>query len=463
MIVIAACPSSLAAERAVARASTPSAGSGAPIIDLTESNPTRVGLSLSGRPARAARRSARRSTTIRSRSASGPARAAVAADFRRRGIVISADRVALTVEHQRGLRAAVQAAVRCRRRGAGAAAQLSAVRAPDAARIRHGACRTTLEYHGVVAHRPRLDQRAPRPLACKRAPDRVAEQPDRIVPASRRPGRARRALRRARGWAIIGDEVFADYPLDPAPARRRTCWPAATCSTFSLGGLSKSAGLPQVKLGWIGFGGPAAKVDEALAAYEIVADTYLSVSTPVQVAAPALIEQRRGDSRADPGARRGATWRRCASRPRAHPSVDVLPVEGGWSAVCRCRAVRSEEALVARAARAGRCARASGILLRFRARGVRRGEPAGRAARVRSPRSRACWRAPRGSRRVMRRQSGISVPLFSLASRAELGHRRVRRPARCSARWAAEAGQSLRADPADQRDAAESSARRTRR
>ena len=61
--------------------------------------------------------------------------------------------------------------------------------------------------------------------------------------------------------------------------------------TFSLGGLSKSAGLPQLKLGWIGFGGPSAKVDEALAAYEMIADTYLSVSTPVQAAAADLIEQ----------------------------------------------------------------------------------------------------------------------------------------------------------------------------
>ena len=71
---------------------------------------------------------------------------------------------------------------------------------------------------------------------------------------------------------------------------------ASDVLTLSLGGLSKSAGLPQVKLGWIGFGGPAAKVDEALAAFEIIADTYLSVSTPVQVAAPSLIEHGRRSS-----------------------------------------------------------------------------------------------------------------------------------------------------------------------
>ena len=62
--------------------------------------------------------------------------------------------------------------------------------------------------------------------------------------------------------------MFADYPLDPAPDATHVL-AGADVLTFSLGGLSKSAGLPQLKLGWIGFGGPAAKVDEALAAYEI--------------------------------------------------------------------------------------------------------------------------------------------------------------------------------------------------
>jgi aspartate/methionine/tyrosine aminotransferase len=98
------------------------------------------------------------------------------------------------------------------------------------------------------------------------------------------------SLAAARGWAIIGDEVFADYPLDPAPEATNVL-AGADVLTVSLGGLSKSAGLPQLKLGWIGFGGPSAKVDEALAAYEVIADTYLSVSTPVQAAAADLIER----------------------------------------------------------------------------------------------------------------------------------------------------------------------------
>ena len=68
---------------------------------------------------------------------------------------------------------------------------------------------------------------------------------------------ALRALCAAHGLALIGDEVFADYPLDAAAdAARAACSTGPRRSTFSLGGLSKIAGLPQVKLGWIAVGGP---------------------------------------------------------------------------------------------------------------------------------------------------------------------------------------------------------------
>ena len=115
--------------------------------------------------------------------------------------------------------------------------------------------------------------------------------------------------------------------------------------TFSLGGLSKSAGLPQLKLGWIGFGGPSSKVDEALAAYEIIADTYLSVSTPVQAAAADLIEKGAG-IRAQILARVRRNLESLRKLAGAHPAVNILPVEGGWSAVMQVPQLRSEEALV---------------------------------------------------------------------------------------------------------------------
>jgi len=147
-----------------------------------------------------------------------------------------------------------------------------------------------------------------------------------------------------RGAALIVDEVFADYTFGPADA----CRPSVSgrdCLTFYLGGLSKSAGLPQVKLGWIRVGGPDDLVAEALARLELISDTYLSVSTPVQVAAPALIEGG-AEIREQLRERILANYAALQVAAATHPSVELLAAEGGWSAVVRVPFTGSEEDLV---------------------------------------------------------------------------------------------------------------------
>ena len=149
---------------------------------------------------------------------------------------------------------------------------------------------------------------------------------------------------RDRGWALIVDEVFADYVLE-AGAPLTDIAARADVLTFSMGGASKSLGLPQVKLGWTVVGGPAQDRASALEGLELIADTFLSVGTPVQVAAASLLE-RGATVRAAIHARvraNLATARRVAA---AHPSCSLLPVEGGWSAVVRVPATRGEETLV---------------------------------------------------------------------------------------------------------------------
>ena len=146
-----------------------------------------------------------------------------------------------------------------------------------------------------------------------------------------------------RGAALILDEVFADYPL-----RDRVDGPGGPephALTFRLGGLSKSAGLPQVKLGWIAVDGPEPLVSEALERLELICDTYLSVSTPVQVAAAELIEAS-AHIRKQIHARVVENYRELCRLGRAHPSVEVLPADGGWSAVLRVPSTRAEEDLV---------------------------------------------------------------------------------------------------------------------
>jgi len=150
------------------------------------------------------------------------------------------------------------------------------------------------------------------------------------------------SLCRERGMALIGDEVFAEYPAGPDPDRAGSVLEAGGVLTFTLGGLSKLAGLPQMKLGWIGLGGPEDLRREARERLELIGDTYLSVNTPVQRAAPVLLELSRG-IRARIGARVEANRRFLRERVGRDSPCGALPGEGGWSAVLRVPAVMSEE------------------------------------------------------------------------------------------------------------------------
>ena len=95
----------------------------------------------------------------------------------------------------------------------------------------------------------------------------------------------------ARGLALISDEVFADYAFARGRRAAFARWQDRTETlAFSMSGLSKIAGLPQMKLGWIVIAGPAPARAEAIEKLELIADTYLSVGTPVQHAAARLLE-----------------------------------------------------------------------------------------------------------------------------------------------------------------------------
>jgi alanine-synthesizing transaminase len=147
---------------------------------------------------------------------------------------------------------------------------------------------------------------------------------------------------RTKGMALIGDEVFAEYPAGPDPDRAPSVLEGEGILSFSLGGLSKLAGLPQLKLGWIALGGPRELRDEARARLELIGDTYLSVNTPVQQAAPVLLEASRSIRRGISG-RIEANRRFLLERVAPGAAARALPGEGGWSAVLRIPAVMSEE------------------------------------------------------------------------------------------------------------------------
>lgn len=147
-------------------------------------------------------------------------------------------------------------------------------------------------------------------------------------------------LGRRRGLAVIADEVFADFAFQPDPQRQATLAATEGPLTFVLSGLSKVAGLPQMKLGWIVLAGAAELRRQAASRLEWIADTFLSVSTPVQWALPRLLE-----AGADVCAQISARTERnleslCAA---ATPETRVLPLEGGWYATVQVPRVRSEE------------------------------------------------------------------------------------------------------------------------
>src|SRR5215472_8125619 len=178
------------------------------------------------------------------------------------------------------------------------------------------------------------------------------------------------AICAARGLAIIADEVFFDFSLNElalnranstsllvtrhSPARRHLSGPLATSFssfagnrgglTFTLSGLSKICGLPQMKVAWLAVSGPQDSKTEALARLEVIADTYLSMSAPVQLAVPALLAQRAAFQQ-----QLMARVRRNLAELDRQLSLQKicsrLEVEGGWYAVLRVPATRSDEDL----------------------------------------------------------------------------------------------------------------------
>jgi alanine-synthesizing transaminase len=112
--------------------------------------------------------------------------------------------------------------------------------------------------------------------------------------------------------------------------------------TFSLSGLSKVAGLPQLKLGWMVAGGPESMRKQAFDRLELIADTYLSVGVPVQWAAAALLASREEiQSQIIERARRNMGVLR--SRISPDSPWKVLEVEGGWYVVIQAPRIHSEE------------------------------------------------------------------------------------------------------------------------
>ena len=146
----------------------------------------------------------------------------------------------------------------------------------------------------------------------------------------------------ANDLAVIADEVFLDYaltaesPLTFASNRQPL--------TFTLSGLSKISGLPQMKVAWIAVSGPETLKAEALVRLEVIADTYLSMNAPVQSAIPTLLEER-GGIQAQLLPRIRENLRELDAQVAGQRLGCRLQVEGGWYAVLRVPVTAADEEL----------------------------------------------------------------------------------------------------------------------
>jgi len=145
---------------------------------------------------------------------------------------------------------------------------------------------------------------------------------------------------RERSLALIVDEVFLDYAFE-GPART-TFGANHEVLTFTLSGLSKIAALPQMKVAWVATSGPDSLTRPALDRLEVIADTYLSLSAPTQWAFPTLFEQR---SSLQPQLLQRIRENRANLKKllSSQSICELLHAEGGWYAVLRVPADRSDE------------------------------------------------------------------------------------------------------------------------
>jgi alanine-synthesizing transaminase len=315
---------------------------GQPVIDLTESNPTRAALEY---PRDLLAPLANAGGLLYAPQPFGliGARRAVAAEYGRRGIAVDAARVVLTTSTSEAysllfkLLASPGDEVIVPRPSYPLFEPLTALDGLVARPY-------DLEYHGMWS----IDFASVERSVGPRTRALLVVSPNNPTGSFISPDELDRlaAICAPPGVALIADEVFADYELEAGAAASAAC-PLARRDVlvFGLGGVSKSIGLPQVKLGWIAVAGPERIVSEALERLELVCDTYLSVSTPVQLAAAELLD-RGGAIRRQIAARLAANHGGLKALSVAAPSCRVLRASGGWSAVVQVPTLRSEEELV---------------------------------------------------------------------------------------------------------------------
>src|SRR5690242_9221904 len=309
---------------------------GAPVLDLTESNPTRVGLEYPRDEILTAFSNANALSYQPSPRGVVAARESVARYYRERGAEISRDHVVLTASTSEAYAYLFKLLVN-------PGDEILSPRPSyplfeflaglESVHMRQ----YPLRYDGVW----HIDFDALERAITARTRGIVVVNPNNPTGSFLKRAEVERldALAAECGLALLSDEVFRDYTFSEDAERAPTLAGQRRALTFSMSGLSKIAGLPQMKLGWIVVNGP--NRGPALDALDLIADTYLSVSTPVQVALPRLLALSDGVL-GQIRERTASNLARLRDAVRG-TSATLLRAEGGWYAVLQVPRTRTEE------------------------------------------------------------------------------------------------------------------------
>jgi len=312
---------------------------GLPLFDLSVSNPTDCGFTYESREILGALCNPSALTYEPNPKGLEGARRAVAAYYRERGIAVSVEDIVLTTSTSEAYTFAFR--ILC---NPGDELLIPVPSYPLFSFLAEIQDVKLARYPLIYDHGWQIDFHALEQAITPCTRGVVVVQPNNPTGHFTRPDEAARLneICSSRQMALIADEVFLDFALtEKSPAS----FAANTAAlTFTLSGLSKISGLPQMKSAWLVTSGPEQQKAQALARLEVIADTYLSVNAPVQLATPVFLEQRRGFQK-QLMARVGRNLERLDRELSAHHSCTRLEVEGGWYAVLRVPATRSDEEL----------------------------------------------------------------------------------------------------------------------
>ncbi|OFV95320.1 MAG: hypothetical protein A3H28_11605 [Acidobacteria bacterium RIFCSPLOWO2_02_FULL_61_28] len=312
--------------------------SGAAILDLTESNPTQAGFAYPTQAILQALADARSLRYEPSPAGLPEAREAVADYYAARGQTVEPERILLTSSTSEAysylfkLLADPGDEVLVPRPSYPLFAFLAAL---ESLRI----VPYPLVYHGAWA----LDWDALARAVTPRTRAIVLVNPNNPTGSFLKKDERKEVIRLCaeRNLALLSDEVFADYCFKPDARRVASLADVEEVPTFCLSGLSKVAGLPQMKVGWMVLAGPAPERAAVRERLELIADTYLSVGTPVQHALPQLLAL--GTSVREQIAARVQENLASLRSAVEGTACCALDVEGGWYAILKLPRTRSEE------------------------------------------------------------------------------------------------------------------------